>query len=221
MARCNALLGKLWHDIGCLQEAGRAFRDTLPLAQGVILKATLHAYLSLVYAAMRRRDDALQQARAAEALVERGRPLEVEAQPAVLNVLANMCDKLGQEEEVCTYFDRTLALKRASHGDLPLPDVRRVQRRRAQRLLREGRAQEAEAALEPLALLREYFMRIESCLLTVIDNNEYLRSLRVLAEAYGRQGKGEEAARVTADVDETEAISRPTIKAHWSSCKRS
>lgn len=170
---------------------------------------------------MGRRDDALQQARAAEALVERGRPLEVEAQPTVLNVLANMCDKLGQEEEACTYFDRALALKRARRGDLPLPDVRREQRRRAQRLLREGRAQEAEAALGPLALLREYFMRIESCLLAVIGTNKYLRSLRMLAEAYGPQGKGEEAARVTADVDETEAISRPTIKAHWSSCKRS
>lgn len=76
----------------------------------------------------------------------------------------------------------------------------------AQRLLREGRATAALAALKPRSSLTYYEIGLEKGALMSLEHMMPL--LRVVAQAYSSLGDEVAGARIVADADETEAIIR-------------
>jgi tetratricopeptide (TPR) repeat protein len=214
LANCATALGHVLVEMEWLEEAASGYREAMALKPGIATHVNALVGLARANVKMGRLEEAREQAQAAEAMAEKFRHhLDVNSQATVLRVSADVCEALGEEEKGWALHERANTLTRSHGGRLTNQDLRREEGRRAQRLLRDGRVKEAEAALEPRQLPLEYARRMEQGLLMTTGMDLYIQNMRLLAEIYGRQGQQHEAARITADVGETEAIVEASKKA--------
>lgn len=210
-----AMLGKVEQELGLLEEAealllkGVAFRGA-GLALG---KASCRMHLAEVLLAMGWLDEALQYARDGEQEMLKVKHYDDQPpiQKEVLATLADINEAMGNDEEAFLYQERAFELvfqQEAKKGFpvLPFEDGSRFHRRLAKKMMREGRARDAEEALNPERGLGMYVEELKKGGLMHSKRQMLEDELRVLVDVWSALGKHEEAGRLTASLDEDGAI---------------
>lgn len=205
MTSATTSLGHLWRDMGWLEEAVALHREALTLQPDEYVRVHSLVGLAEAFRDMGRLKEALAHAEAAAAAATRDR-LRPDSIAAVFWVLAGVHEAIKRDEEAWVCMEEAVKQLKLSGGKPSCPELLIGLRVRARRLLRAGRLQEAEEVLRPSWLLQAHTERMEKGLLVTKGRSDFLRSLWMLAEAYGRQGKEEQAALLRADIAETEAI---------------
>lgn len=204
-----AMLGKVEQELGLLEEAedlllkGVAFRGA-----GLALGKASFRMLAMGWL-----DEALQYARDGEQEMLKVKHYDDQPpiQKEVLATLADINEAMGNDEEAFLYQERAFELvfqQEAKKGFpvLPFEDGSRFHRRLAKKMMREGRARDAEEALNPERGLGMYVEELKKGRLMHSKRHMLEFELRVLVDVWSALGKHEEAGRLTASLDEDGAI---------------